>query len=240
MYCVSLAQKFGRVPPFPAGPLNVSLYDENDQRSRPLGTVTYCDQDGNPLPADQAQTGLAVVAHWGANPYTQVANGYHVNAAFCKSSMQPVIVRTLEWGELGKHAWMRNTGHVGMAFSAGAGLSWAQDRTIINPGIAPITAPHIEGMAVTIAEICAWKHIDPRGYHLGPEYRREGEHLIATGGTLVLPNLLDHKDLAELDGYQADRGDIGPYKDPLFTRATELYDGLKAGHATFQLLSILK
>jgi hypothetical protein len=26
----------------------------------------------------------------------------------------------------------------------------------------------------------------------------------------------------------------------LFTRATELYDGLKAGHATFQLLSILK
>ena len=99
-------------------------------------------------------------------------------------------------------------------------------------GAFPVTPEMIEASAVLGAEICAWKRIDPRGY-----YKKASPF---TGIMQTIPNVADHSRYAQLDGYGADRWDVGNYFVQTNKRLLQHYDALKAGTVQFRFKALMK
>ncbi len=186
-------------------------YFENTQKNQPMG---------NPK---------GIVLHWGANNRFNYADGYHFN--ICDFSGNSVVVQSLKLSEKGSHIWGRNSGLIGISMSC-----------MKNPDLEP-TKVQQETTSILIAEFCAWKSLDINGEILLPEkkYYSNPDRLIDTGKMIKFPVVTDHAEYAKRDGYFPERWDIGKFKEPVITRAKQIYSELKNGKGRkFQFLEILK
>ncbi len=213
---------FGKKGSAKVGKHTVLLAAENDQAGQPMGEVE----------------GLCF--HWSAGRRITAWDGYHGGVAASPDGLVPIVVQCLGWNQKGKHLWGRNGSYWGMSLFGCKDMGWAGDRRITWPGPEAPTPEMLEALAVYAAEVCAWKNLDPRGSHEAPHLVRQGERLVPSGRTIRMPNLSDHKDWAEKDGYASDRGDIGAYKAPLFARIVALYTELKANKRQFRHQALLK
>ena len=172
------------------GGIALTLHATNQSKAHTLGKVK------------------SVVFHWTAGTYTQVFDAYHVNIAFDAVQNKAYVIQTVKLDRLGEHLWHRNTGAIGISFAA----MWKAERK--EHGKFPVTPEMLELGAQVAAEICAWRHLDPRG------------NLTHTDG-LVAPVVSDHLFYAKADGYEALRWDVEPWVGLLRGRTATIYDELK-------------
>lgn len=203
--------------------LSIHVVDENGQKNDPLGTPQ------------------GVILHWSAGTYTQCFNAYHFNIVYNPETKHASVVRTLNWKMKGQHLWGRNTGMVGISFCAMADANPPASMSApAHFGSHPVTDAQVEAAAVLVAEICAWKHLDPSGTITVPQKRISGDSLINTGSTIQAPVVTDHRFYAQHDGYAADRWDIERYMAQVYTKANQYYKELKAHTRQFQFEPLLK
>lgn len=212
-------KSFDAVPAYKSGTrvvkldsnFSIELFVENDQRNEDLGKPAR------------------VIYHWTAGSYKQVWDGYHYCIAFDAATKNAYAVRCLGKDEKGKHLWGRNTSSVGISLCAMASG-------------APVTQQQLELAAQLGAEYCAWNQIDPRKKETVPEKTcdKSASNMRNTGSTIQMPVITDHATYAKEDNYGAWRQDIGNYLAVVNKRLLQIYDELKAGKRSFELLDIIK
>jgi hypothetical protein len=163
--------------------------------------------------------------HWSAGNPKTVYDDY----TFCITEVNKkiFIFKCLKWSEKGQHLWLRNSGTLGFSM-----LCFAKDEATMP------TKDQIEYTALAIAEVYAWKKIDPRG-KVSTYKISQGK--VIPGSNLEVDTISDHMSYAKSDGYYPDRVDVGVYLKPIRDRAVAIFDELKTpGKRKFQLLSLLE
>lgn len=219
---VNAVKAFGRKSSISVDKFNVFLFDHNDQVKDPCVRPN------------------GIVFHWTAGTYNQSYDGYHYTVVFDTATGRAHVVKNLNLSDKGQHLWGRNSGKIGIAF---AGMKGAVNLTNHMGPWPVVQAMQIEGGRLA-AEICAWKHIDPRNSRVEPHKVIRGNQLVPTGRTIIVPVISDHYTWAQHDGYQGSRWDVGGLDGRILDdTAEELlkhYDGLKTGRHSFQYLGIIK
>lgn len=176
--------------------------DDNGQRGQELGTVQ------------------GIVMHWTADTNKMRAYAaYHY--LIVDNGHEAAVIRTLRPTEKGQHAWGRNTGLIGIAYAATA------DASLPDYGPGAPTARQRVAMQTLAAELCAWRHLDPRGTVSLPRKCSDASSIWTVPGTLAAPVLMSHQTLAMADGYSAERWDTGVLLAPDRAAAQAIYDELK-------------
>lgn len=154
-----------------------------------------------------------LVFHWTAGTWTQTFTHYHFNV---RGDGQ--WVNTYPAGLRAAHVWKRNTGALGVSACAGAGASIIAGRLVNTRW--PLLPVQIEAMAKGGAELCLdWK-IDPNG--------------MADYGGGQCPTLTGHHFWAALDGYGADRSEMGAYWPDIVKKLRWYHAKLRSGAAAFE------
>lgn len=204
------SQLFGKQDHAKVAGLDLTLFEANNQKEQGLGVVH------------------GVVLHWTAGNYTQIWDDYHYNVVYDPTHKQAHVVKTLKTTDKGSHIWGRNTGLIGIT------MSCMVDKQH------PVTAEQVEAVSQLVAEICAWKRIDPKGtYHTDGKASNESR-IWTTGESLEAAVIADHHWYALKDGYSNARWDIGDYYKIVKSKAQANYEHLKAGTAQFQYKEIIK
>lgn len=121
---IDISDLFGRVSTVNCMGLNLTLHTANGQKNQPLGKPTQ------------------IVLHWTAGDYRGVWDDYHYCVAYDRSSDRACIAKCLDINQKGQHLWKRNSGSIGLSFSAMADQRFK------------VTPKQIEAMALLIAELC--------------------------------------------------------------------------------------
>jgi hypothetical protein len=186
-----------------------------------LGLEAANDQKNEPMEAPKG-----IVFHHTAGNYHQVYDDYQFCIAFDTVHKKAYVVKMLDWSMKGKHVWGYNTGMVGISICAEA------------DGV-PYAAEQIELACIIAAEVCAWKHLDPRGHNTLVAKTNQNGALVATGGTMSMPVLADHAHFAHANKYYPERTDIEKIYAHVLARTLEVYDALKAGKRDFEFKALL-
>jgi hypothetical protein len=207
---VDLSTRHGRinVPDFG----EVMLIKGNSQRGEPLGDYR------------------GVCMHWTAGDRLTAFDEYHLNIA--DNGRAALIIKTLPLTDKGQHVWGRNTGLVGLSYCA------MLNATSNNLGKFQPTARQREAMQVVVAELCAWRRLDPHDTFTLPKMKPAGARLAPAGGSVEVPVVADHAIYAKLDGYPRDRWDTGPFYAEDRAAICKVYDELKAGKRQFRFASL--
>lgn len=121
---IDVSDLFGRVATVNCMGLNLTLHSANGQKNQPLGQPTQ------------------LVLHWTAGDYRGVWDDYHYCVAYDRSADRACIAKCLDITQKGQHLWKRNTGAIGLSFSAMADSRFA------------VTPKQKEAMALLVAELC--------------------------------------------------------------------------------------
>jgi hypothetical protein len=189
---------------FPVGDMTVQLIDDNDQDHEPLGKA------------------IGVVPHWSAGTYAQAFNGYHFQIVYNPVTKKAYVVKCLPTTAKGQHLWGRNSGFFAVSFAAMRGASEQHH------GKYPVTPEQMELAAQLIAELCAWKGINPAVKVTVPELKMtpDQKRLVPTGKSVQVPTISDHALFARME-YPKARWDIGPFYPKLYDRVQVIYRELK-------------
>jgi hypothetical protein len=184
-----------------------------------FGSLDLVTSDNNQR-QDSLGTPEGIVFHWTADTSKmRVYAAYHFLVV--DNGKEASVIRTLRPNEKGQHAWGRNTGLIGLAYAATA------DSSLPNYGPGAPTARQRVAMQTLAAELCAWKHLDPRGSVALPRKNSDAASIWTVPGTLSVPVLMSHQTLAMADGYSAERWDTGVLLAPDRMAAQTIYDELK-------------
>jgi len=93
-------------------------------------------------------------------------------------------------------------------------------------------------MSLVIAEICAYKQLEPTDLLTVDEKIIKGSSLVSTGRMFQCPTVTDHKYWGIKDKYG--NPDIGVYFKPIDKKALEYYQELKMNRRMFQFAELLK
>lgn len=189
---------------------SIAFLDCSDGRNKEFNKGTIEVKSANSQKDSPLGKPVGIVLHWSAGYKNQVWDEYHFNVA--EMYGLPVVVKTLKLSQKGQHLWKRNTGMIGVSISAMA-------TTELTPSPAQCDAT-----AILVAELCAWKQIDPCG------------EITLTGfdKTITMFAVEDHAAYAKVDGYFPDRWDIGKYFNVVMPKIREYYRDLKSGKRKFQ------
>jgi hypothetical protein len=121
---IDASDLFGKVATASCMGLNLTLHRANGQKAEPLGKPTQ------------------IVLHWTAGDYRGIWDDYHFCVAFDRSENRACIAKCLKLTQKGQHLWKRNTGAIGLSFSAMADSRFQ------------VTPKQIEAMALLVAELC--------------------------------------------------------------------------------------
>lgn len=175
---------------------------------------------------------LGLVCHWTAGDYDDFYDGYHFNIGFINNEV--IVVKTLGNNQKGQHVWGRNTGMIGITLCAMK--DW-----ILEPN-----QYQLDIMSILIAEICAWKNLNPESKISLPKKQVQGDTLITLGGTQSFNLISDHREFAIADGYPSERQDINnskkkiDYMVEVRAKAIKYYKELKANKRNFLFVDIIK
>lgn len=167
-----------------------------------------------------------IVLHWTAGDHDDFYNGYHFNIG--EINNLPVIIKTLGWNQKGQHLWGRNTGMIGITLCA------MKDWKILP------TQKQLDILPILIAEICAWKNLNPEGKISLANKKVVGQDLIDIGGFSNFDVISDHRTFAKKDGYGSERQDIKQYYLPAKEKAIIYFKELKSNKRKFHFLELLK
>jgi hypothetical protein len=203
----------------PIKSFDVSLEAQGGVGLPGFGTLDLVTSDNNQR-HDTLSAPEGIVMHWTADTNRmRVYAAYHF--VIVDNGHEAAVIRTLRPAEKGQHAWGRNTGLIGLAYAATA------DSSLPNYGPGAPTPRQRLAMQTLAAELCAWKHLDPRGTVSLPRKSSDSASIWTVPGTLVAPVLMSHQTLAMADGYSAERWDTGVLLAPDRLAAQAIYDELK-------------
>lgn len=159
-----------------------------------------------------------IVLHHTAGHYKDIYDDYHFNIPFIKNKAS--VVKTLNFSQKGQHIWGRNTGEIGISLDC-----------LATPDIVP-QYDQLDCMAILIAEICAWKRIDPKGTH--SSYNPNTGVLIPNA-----PNITDHKFYSSQKYDKYGKIDIKDL-DLVLKLVDKYYKELKSNERQFMFVDLLK
>lgn len=162
--------------------------------------------------------------HWSAGSPKTVYDDY----TFCITEVnnKAFIFKCLKWSEKGQHLWLRNSGTLGFSM-----LCFAKDESTMP------TKDVVEYTSAIIAEVFAWKKIDPRSK---TETYKISSGKILSDQHITVDTISDHLTYAKSDGYYPDRIDVGKYLPIIKNRAIAIFDDLKSNKRKFQYLELLE
>lgn len=169
-----------------------------------------------------------VCVHWGATDWNDIYNDYHYTIVFDPETRKAYVVKGLNDEQKGQHLWGRNSGCYGVGFAAMRDATPKAGMTAVQfKGPNPIQPEQMELAAQLIAELCAWKKMNPFAEVTLMDKKRGGDSLVNTGGTMQAPTVADHAWFARQDGYPYDRWDIADYFPTLKARVDTMFRELK-------------
>jgi hypothetical protein len=167
---------------------------------------------------------LGLYFHWPVTDYNDIYNSYHLGVPYFPKHDKAGLTKNLNFSQLGKQLWKRNTGHIGMSLCGMWDASMGPDGKL-HAGPFPLKDAQLKVAARAGAEFCILHGIDPRGSHQAPEYAYKGGALVPTGKTIWIPNVTDHAWFGKRDGYGS--WDCGPYTPIILQQLFKDYDELK-------------
>lgn len=188
--------------------------------------VTYYIDNENTQKDDLLGSIKALVCHWTAGTLSQFYNGYHFNIGMIGNEV--IVLKTLGLTQKGQHVWGRNTGMVGIALCAMK--DWVIEPTIYQ----------LDTMAILLAELSAWKQLNPESKITLPKKQVQGATLVTLDTSRNFNIIADHKEFAEADGYGSERQDIKQYMIPVRNKAIRYFKELKSGTRKFLFLDLIK
>lgn len=168
------------------------------------------------------------VCHWTAGSSLSIFDDYHFNITQYGNTVY--VFKTLKWHEKGQHLWGRNSNAIGYTLCC-----------MSSPNKIP-TGNMLDALAVLIAEVCAWKHMEPsKNINLPRKKYMKLDHrlsLVNIPGEISAPIITDHSFFGDNDGYG--NPDIKKYIADIRKKAIKVFDELKSAKRQFVSLSLLK
>lgn len=227
---IDVSALFGKKLTAKIDALTLILHENNSQKDDPLGAPEGYWELNEPDPGQQpgAETPQQMCLHWPADRWNGIWNDYHFNIAWDPGAKKAYVVKTLPTTAKGQHLWGRNGGCYGIAICGMMDATPSDDLKHVHyAGQFPIQPEQIELAAQLIAELAAWKHINPAAKLKLYEKKPSGNVLVRTGRVIEVNRISDHADFARRDGYPRDRWDIAEYLGKVYDRANVIYRELK-------------
>lgn len=161
--------------------------------------------------------------HWSAGTYNQIFDGYAYCITFNPVTGNVWVIKCLNFKQKGYHLWGRNSTKMGISFMAcrGASSKWM--------GQYPVTALMAEAGWELAAELCLDLGINPNQQISIPEMTNNGRSIWATGRTVQVASVADHRAYARLDDYANSRWDIGDFFPNFGGKVSWYHDKKKRG-----------
>lgn len=172
-----------------------------------------------------------IVWHWSAGNYYWTSPKYHFGIIYDGKIAHSKQTKSLY--EVGGHIWYRNSGLIGISFSA----MLTDPKT--GKVLCPVEDHQVEVMAKLTAELCFLLDIDPSGVYETDVKRNTGRSLVTTGDKMFAPNITDHAWYAKKDGYANYRWDIGNLEPLVRQKTLWYYSKLKSGEHKFEFTNNL-
>jgi hypothetical protein len=195
-----------------AQPYKVCFFDASDIFTKregvflPDGMWVAFEKDNTQSASPKGKT-RQLVFHWSAGPYSMCFNGYDFCITWNAKTQTVWVIKCLKQSQKDQSTWGRNGGITAISFMA------MIDGSATYPGKCPIVAAMAEvgwGLAAELAIDLNVEADQSKPIAL-PEMACNDTSIWATGKTIYIPAIADHRDYARKDGYTAYRWDIGDF-----------------------------